>query len=168
MSNSGFAKAIFNGWQFSGITRFWSGNPTSITSSNGNPGTLGNGPRAVYIGGNVYPDNQDRFNYFNPLAFATAADGTFGNLGRNTLRLPGINNWDMSLFKNTKITERITTQLRFEFFNVWNHTQWSGVNTSISAGNPNTPITAATRGTSGQVNSTRDPRSLQMALKLYF
>jgi hypothetical protein len=95
-------------------------------------------------------------------------DGSLGNLGRNTLRLPGINNWDMSLFKNTKITERVTTQLRFEFFNVWNHTQWAGVNTGVSAANPGAPVTSGTIGTSGQVNSTRDPRSLQMAMKLYF
>ncbi len=166
-ANSRIAKAVLDGWQLNGITRFWSGPPASITTS-GNPGTLGGGVRADYIGGNIYPSNQNRYSYFNPLAFGRPVDGSLGNLGRNTLRLPGINNWDMSLFKNTKITERVTTQLRFEFFNVWNHTQWSGVNTGVTAANPGAPVTSGTIGTSGQVNSTRDPRSLQMAMKLYF
>jgi hypothetical protein len=167
MSHSAVTRTLFDGWQVTGITRFWSGPPGNI-SANGNPGTLGGGVRANYIGGQIYPSTQDRYHYFNPLAFGRPLDGTLGNVGRNTLWLPGINNWDMSLFKNTKLTERVTTQLRFEFFNVFNHTQWSGVNTGISVPNPGDPVTSGTIGTTGQINSTRDPRSMQLGLKLMF
>lgn len=166
-NSNGFVKSVLNGWQLAGISRFWGGNPATITS-NGNPGTLGGGPRADWNGGQIIPDNQDRNFYFNPLAFSRPAEGTLGNLGKNTLRLPGINQWDISVYKNTKISERVTSQLRIETFNTLNHTQWSGVNTGISAPNPGQAITDATRGTAGQVNSTRDPRNIQIALKLLF
>jgi hypothetical protein len=167
LSDSTLVKKLLDGWQLSGITRFWSGPPATITS-NGNAGTLGSAIRANYIGGDIIPSQRDRYNYFNPLAFGRPVDGSLGNTGRNILRLPGINNWDMSLFKNTRITERVNTQLRFEFFNVWNHTQWSGVNLGISPANPGDPVTSGTRGTTGQVNSTRDPRNLQLGLKIMF
>src|SRR5437764_7034923 len=153
LSTNGLVRKLLDGWQISGITRFWSGPPGTI-SSNGNPGTLGGGVRANYLGGDIYPAQQDRYHYFNPLVFGRPLDGTLGYLGRNTLRLPGINNWDASLFKTTKFTERVSAQLRFEFFNVFNHTQWAGVNTGINVPNPGDPVTAATVGTEGQVNST--------------
>ena len=71
---------------------------------------------------------RDRFNYFNIFAFRTAVwKVSLGNVGRNTLRGPGINNWDVSLFKNTRINEKVNVQLRFETFNVFNHTQWDTV-----------------------------------------
>ncbi len=167
LSSHALAKKVLDGWQLSGITRFWSGPPATI-GSNGNPGTLGGGVRANYLGGQIYPDKRDRFNYFNPLVFGRPVDGSLGNLGRNTLRLPGINNWDMSMFKNTNINERVRAQIRFEFFNVFNHTQWASVNTGVSGANPGDPVTQATRGTSGQISNWRDPRTLQMSLKLYF
>jgi hypothetical protein len=167
VQSGGFAAAVLNGWQLNGITRFWSGPPATITS-NGDPGTLGGGVRPNYIGGSVEPDKRTEGQYFNIFSFARPQQGSLGNTGRNTLRLPGINQWDLSLFKNTKITERVTVQFRFETFNTFNHTQWAGVNTGLSVPNPGAAPTEATRGTFGQVNSTRDPRSLQFGLKLLF
>lgn len=167
LSSSTIVHKLLDGWQISGITRFWSGPPFSVTS-NGNPGTLGGGVRAAYIGGDVYPSSKSRYTYFNPLVFARPADGTLGNVGRNTIRGPGINNWDMSMFKNTKFGEHITTQLRFEFFNVFNHTQWAGVNAGINVPNAATAVTTSTLGTSGQVSGTRDPRNIQLGFKLMF
>ena len=63
-----FGKYALNGWQISGITRFWSGPPATITA-NGNLGTLGSGQRADYLGGQIIPEKQDRFNYINVFAF---------------------------------------------------------------------------------------------------
>jgi len=57
-------------------------------------------------------------------------------------------------------------QYRAEFFNIFNHTQWFGINSGISATNPNSPVTDP--GTSGQLTSTRDARKIQMALKITF
>ncbi len=162
-----FARWIVNGWQLNGITRFWGGPPATITS-NGNPGTLGGGVRANYLGGDISVPEQSRRNFFNVFAFGRPPEGSLGNVGKYVLRLPGINQWDLSLFKNTRLTERINVQFRFETFNTFNHTQWSGVNTGLSIPNPGTAVTEATRGSFGEVNSTRDPRSLQFGLKLLF
>jgi hypothetical protein len=84
------------------------------------------------------------------------------------LRGPGINNWDISIFKNTRIGERANVQFRFEMFNVFNHTQWAAISTNISVPNPGQAVTTATRGNTGSVTSTRDPRTIQLGLKVYF
>lgn len=164
------AKTLLGGWQVNGIVRFWSGPPATVTA-NGNIGALaGNSPsqRADYVGGSIDPQQQDRYNYFNAFAFGRPADGTLGNTGKSIIRLPGINQWDMSLFKNFRVQERINVQFRFETFNTFNHTQWANVNSALSLPNPSSLVTDATRGQFGQVTSTRDPRSLQLAIKFLF
>jgi hypothetical protein len=168
LTNSGTAvKAIAGGWQVNGIARFWSGPPATITS-NGNAGGTVGGIRANYLGNDLYPDTQDRYNYFNVYTFARPLDGNLGNFGKNSLRLPGINEWDLSLFKNFRITERMNFQLRWETFNTFNHTQWSGVNTGLSLPNPGMTMLPANKGSFGEVNSTRDPRTMQIAIKFLF
>ena len=94
-----FLKKVVNGWQFAGVTRFWSGSPMDVTS-NGNPGTLGGGQRADYLGGQIYNDSyKQSLQFFNPLVFGRPADGTLGSLGRNILYGPGYQNWDISLLQ---------------------------------------------------------------------
>ncbi len=162
------AKGIANGWQINGITRFWGGTPLTVTS-NGNPGTLGGGPRANYNGsGTVTNPTPSELDYFNVFAFSRPLEGTLGNTGEAIFRGPGINQWDISMIKTTTFFERVKVQFRFETFNSFNHTQWAGVNTGLNVPNPNTAPTAATRGTFGQVNSTRDPRTIQFGMKVLF
>jgi hypothetical protein len=156
-----------NGWQIAGISRFWSGTPLTI-SSNGNPGTTGGGVRADFIGGDLYPAQQTRDSWFNPLAFGRPADGTLGGTTKGFLRGPGINQWDISLYKNTRVGERVTIQFRLETFNTFNHVQFDGINTTISVPNAGQPVTEATRGSTGRVTSFRDPRQIQAGLKVYF
>jgi hypothetical protein len=160
---------VANGWQLAGITRFASGTPINVTA-NGDTGTLAGsaGQRADYLGGQIYPDNPTRLNFFNPLAFGRPAQGTLGNLGRNALTGPGINQWDISMYKNFKIMERLTAQLRVETFNTFNHTQWASVNGGISVPNPSSPVTVSSQGGTGQVSATRDPRNIQLGLKILF
>jgi hypothetical protein len=55
------------------------------------------------------------------------ADGTFGNMGRNIFRGPAFHNWDMSVTKLWKLSERVNLQVRGEFFNILNHTNFAGV-----------------------------------------
>jgi len=152
-----------------GVQRTPGGGFHSVTS-NGNQGTLTGTVRADFIGGSTAGTGSVNGIplWFNPLAFGRPLDGTTGNTGRNILRGPGTNNWDFSLFKNTNIGEHIRTQLRVESFNLFNHTQFSGVNTGINGSAPGAPITSGTQGTSGLVNGTRDPRTIQLGLKLYF
>ncbi|MCX6606140.1 MAG: carboxypeptidase regulatory-like domain-containing protein [Acidobacteria bacterium] len=167
-NGNAFVKAVTNGWQVNGIVRYWGGTPLTITS-NGNPGTLGGGPRANYIGGtDIKNPNPSELDYFNVFAFARPLEGTLGNTGEGIIRGPGIKQWDVSMIKTTTFFERINVQLRFETFNTFNQVQWAGINTGLNVPNPNTAPTAATRGTFGQVNSTRDPRTLQLGIKVLF
>ena len=150
-----------------GISRFWSGQPLTITS-NGNPGTTGGGVRADYLGGDIYPAKQTRLQWFNPLAFGRPADGTLGSTPKGFLRGPGINQWDISLFKNTRVGGRVNVQFRLETFNTFNHVQFNTISTGLSVPNAGQAVTEATRGTLGQVTSYRAPRQIQAGLKLYF
>ena len=79
-----------------------------------------------------------------------------GNAPRGCIQGPGIQRWDLSLFKNIKLTERTGLQLRFEGFNVFNHTNFDAVDTGV------------TSDTFGQVISTREPRIIQIGVKLNF
>ncbi|HVS90099.1 MAG TPA: carboxypeptidase-like regulatory domain-containing protein [Candidatus Acidoferrum sp.] len=98
--------------------------------------------------------------YFNPDAFLTPPDGTYGNLGRNTFIGPGLASWDLSLLKDTRIRERLSLQFRAEFFNFLNHANF------------NTPnlITLTPTGispTAGVITSTSTAsRQIQFGLKL--
>jgi hypothetical protein len=77
-------------------------------------------------------------------------------LGRNTLRGPGINNWDLSFLKKTKLTESKSLEFRAEMFNAFNHAQFLN------------PDANGFSGTFGQISQTRGPRLVQFGLKLYF
>lgn len=81
-------------------------------------------PRANAVGDPSTADPDDPNRVFNRFGFAQPSEGTFGNGGTNIIRGEGLNNVDFSLFKNARITERVTAQLRAEFFNPFNHTQF--------------------------------------------
>lgn len=181
-----FLKYTVGGWEFSGITRFWSGSPFTPLCDGCNPGNLDGagqgrygssngtqygGTRLNYVGGELYNQNRTVEQYFNLAAFARPAEGTQGSVGRNALRGPGINQWDISLFKNFNITENIRFQLRLETFNTFNHTQFSGINTVFNINAPGqsaASVLGNSGNTAGQVNSTRDARNVQLGVKFYF
>jgi hypothetical protein len=105
--------------------------------------------------------------WINPLAFARPADGEYGNLGRNALRLPGMNNIDMSISRTIKITERVKASIRADCFNVFNHPQIWGISTGFTADKQGALI-SATNKLFGQPTSYRDPRIFQFGAKLSF
>jgi len=92
--------------------------------------------------------------YFDTSCFSLTPLGTFGNSGRNIIEIPGLNNWDLSVVKKTGLGERIETQLRFEFFNIFNHAQF------------NQPDLTVGDALFGAIRSARDGRISQVALKL--
>jgi len=100
--------------------------------------------------------------WFNPSAFVVPTVGTYGSLGRGTYNGPGLADVDMSLFKNTALSERVKLQFRAEFFNLLNRanlgtpnaTAFSGTSISASAGLITTLATT--------------PRQIQFGLKLIF
>ncbi len=155
---------LLNGWQISGITRLYSGRPFDVVLSqdvagigavqNQRPNVIADtrGPRQVE-------------EWFNRFAFARPATGAFGNMGRNSLRNPGVNKWDFSLFKNFVVSEGARLQFRSEFFNAPNHPSFgppaNSLTTTAAGVNPNANSFAV-------ITSTRDARVLQFALKLSF
>ena len=96
--------------------------------------------------------------WFNTSAFAQVPTGEIrvGNEPRGTIVGPGYFRWDASLFKNIKFTERLNLQFRAEAFNVLNHTNY------------NNPNVTSTSSLFGEITSARDPRQMQIALKLLF
>ena len=94
--------------------------------------------------------------YFLPGAFAAQPLGTFGDANRRFFSGPGIFNTDFALEKQTAITEHTAIQLRLEFFNIFNHTQFNNPNGNFSASN------------FGVVTSARDPRIGQISAKFVF
>jgi hypothetical protein len=82
-------------------------------------------------------------------------------VGKGALVGPGLFNWDMGVFKNIPITERWRAQLRGEFFNTFNHSNF----TSLTNNYPNQSVSSAGFGT---ITTAYDPRILQLALKVVF
>jgi hypothetical protein len=88
----------------------------------------------------------------------------FGNTPRMPIRGPETSNWNLSVFKNFSIRERMHFQFRAEAYNAFNHSQFDGVDNTVT-------FNAAgqqTRASSGQLNSSRDPRIMPLALRLSF
>jgi hypothetical protein len=112
--------------------------------------------------------------YFNPSAFLAPAAGTLGNAGRDSLTGPGLAELDMSLLKDTSITESCKVQLRAEFFNVLNHANFATPNAVIYSNGPiattadlNTP--PALSPTAGVITATSTTsRQIQFGLKVLF
>jgi hypothetical protein len=103
----------------------------------------------------------------NQAAFVRPADGQWGSLGRNSIRLPGVSNVDAALMKSFAFTERAKMTFRFETFNLFNHPEVWGMNTSFNGDNPGLGLSASS-GQFGQANSYRDARTIQLALRFAF
>jgi hypothetical protein len=107
------------------------------------------------------------YRYFNTGAFAAPALGTIGNAPKDVFRGPGINNWDLSFFKNFPIKEHITFQFRWELYNAFNHASFQGVNNNASFAVPGS--TAQLNGQFGQITSTNGlPRVMQGSVRITF
>lgn len=111
------------GWELNTIATFQSGRPIPILTSNDTSGTYNYHQRPDRVPGvNPVLDHWNPVTgYLNPLAFQQPADGTFGNLQRNSIYGPHYTNVDFSITKNMPITEKVNVQFRAEFFNIFNH-----------------------------------------------
>jgi hypothetical protein len=173
---SGLAHNVLGGWQVSGITVAQSGQPFTVTNGLSNFGDnagVGNGVAGAASHPDLVSDpragftpNQDPSQrgplFYNPNAFKAPTGLTFGNVGRNTLTLPGRLNFDFGLFKRFAINERTGFEFRAETFNLFNHTQYggngnSGINTAFLPGSNFMHLSSA-----------HDPRRMQLALRFYF
>ncbi len=120
----GLAGHILNGWGTSGVLTLQSGRAFTVYQPGpfGVSGTFGFGDRPnVVPGTNPVPSNQGPDGWINPAAFAIPTPGTFGDVGRNTLRGPALKNMDLSIAKTFQINEDRAIQFRTELFNLTNH-----------------------------------------------
>jgi hypothetical protein len=101
---------------------------------------------------------------FNTEAFARPAQGSFGNAANTVFRGPGINNWDISVLKNFRVSETTRLQFRAEMYNAFNHTQFNAVDTTARFDNAGNQV----NGQFGQYIGAADPRQIQLALRFYF
>ncbi|MEP7365071.1 MAG: TonB-dependent receptor [Acidobacteriota bacterium] len=165
----GVANQILNGWQVSGIASFVSGSPlgvgfTTVTATD-ITGTPSQGARTDLLSNPILPKSERTFSrFFNTAAFGLPAVGTFGTSARSVLRGPGINNFDIAVFKNFPIHEKIRLQFRSEMYNVFNHTQFSNVDTTARFDAQGRQVNAQF----GQFTAARDPRQIQFSLRFYF
>src|SRR5208282_1835288 len=84
-------------------------------------------PHANLVPGcNIHSNLTARFQRINTACFTQPGLGEYGNIGRNSLRQPGINNWDIGVGKDFPFTERIRFALKVDAFNAWNHHQYAG------------------------------------------
>jgi hypothetical protein len=163
---------LTDGWQISGITTFQSGFPLDVVDSSLPsltdsffqfycfPGyACTDVPNVVGPIKYENPKTSATNLWFDPKAFGSPTLGTQGNAGRDILRGPGLNNWDFAFMKETQFTESTKLELRIEFFNIFNTTQFdpSGITTDVNAG-----------PTFGTETKARDPRIIQLAGKFYF
>ena len=163
-------RGALHGWQLSGITSFISGAPLSVgyslTTAVDISGTPDLTPRPVVTGNASLPKSRQTFNqFFDTSVFHLPAVGTIGNAGRTVIRGPGLNNWDMAVAKSFPLREKLRLQLRMEAYNAFNHTQFTGVNTTAQFNPANGQQGNAAFG---QFTSTANPRQVQLAVKLNF
>lgn len=153
------------GWSVSGITRFSTGLPVTMLTSDDRSllGTSGSGPIQLstdtpnYTPGDLqHNDPRSGLPYFNTSLFSVETLGVPGNASRRFFHGPGINNWDISIQKDTQLTERMNLQFRTEFFNAFNHAQFGLPDGNISDAN------------FGLVTTANPPRIMQFGLKLAF
>jgi outer membrane receptor protein involved in Fe transport len=183
----GLKGKLLNGWQTSGIVTFQTGFPVRITSSDDieeflsfffeppgepnivapfktvNPRTggcaAGTGPLAgggtpcEHLPGVIFDQNI----FSNDPTTTGPALGTIGNAPRSICCSPGINNFDIGLYKGTALSEKLKLEFRTEIYNLFNHAQFYNVDGNISDGS-----------TFGLAQKVRDPRLLQFAVKVVF
>jgi hypothetical protein len=207
--NNWFTRGLLDGWQVSGITSLISGSPfepgVGVTGSNANQRITGSWtePSRYRLKGD--PTKGPNGLLINPDAFIIPELGSLGLGERSYIRNPGINNTDLSIFKKFNLGDADKgrfIQLRFEMFNVFNHTQFSGINAGTNLAVPNGTdangnalfltgnnifaryseaiISNNIRGQRpsdatrplgsffGEYNGARDPRIIQLGVKIYF
>ncbi len=183
---SGVVRQAFGSWEIATIVAASSGQPLTIFT--------GDVPEVGGVSGTGFTGNQrpnrvpgqpcratsgPREQWLNPSAFTLTGFelGTFGDAGRGICEGPGIFQVDQALYKNFKLGKKVRLQVRAEVFNVFNQTQFLGVNTAM---NPtrvslDAPLASATRITGfelpanfGQATNARDARQAQLGVKLIF
>jgi hypothetical protein len=168
--NNAVVRGVFDNWQVSGITAFASGTPSGIALALQDAGTDltggGDGTRVVVTGDpTLSRGDRGLERWFDTSVFARPARGDTGSGGKDVIRLPGIHNWDLTLFKRFPLGNgRRHLQFRWEIYNLFNHTQFNAVDTTATFNPAGTQVNARF----GQITSTRSPRIMQASVRFSF
>jgi len=163
---------VVDNWKLSGITSFIAGSPytPSFTLTDGAATDIITGSQIagrIVVTGDPRLSKSEKSFYrtFDTSVFKRPAKGDWGNAGNGILRGPGVNNWDIALSKVIPLgAETRNLTFRGEFFNAWNHTQFSNVDSTARFN----PAGAQTNALFGSYTATRPPRTIQFSLKLAF
>jgi hypothetical protein len=178
VANNIVVKAIFDNWDISGITTLTSGQPLGIgfgfVSAIDLTGASGAGvdSRVNLVANPVIPKGQRSFGRnFNTEAFLppTQAEFGIGNAAKDLIRGPGLAVHDVSFFKNIPFSAdgQRRLQLRFEFYNFFNHTNFTGLDTSARFTNA-TAAAQQVNAQFGAFTSSGDARRIVLGAKIYF
>jgi hypothetical protein len=175
--NNGVNRQVFGGWQVSGITTLQTGAPFTVYNNsadfsgfnqfNDRPDVVGSGP--------IHQDNRNPDAAFDTTYFsATPPTGRVGNSGRNQYYGPGLSNYNFAVAKIFPLgTERIHLRFRTDFFNLFNHTNFSNPVSNQSSGNFGKITSTIGSGVATAVGTTAGvvgggPRVIQGALRVEF
>lgn len=136
-ATEGVSRAILGGWQLNAVFGAYKGRPFTLSASDASLNMPGNAQTPDQIKddvaqlGNVGDDGT----FFDTSAFVRVTDVRFGNVGRNTMRGPGVVNLDASLFRSFKLASSMLLQLRIEGFNVTNTPHFANPNGNVNSAN---------------------------------
>jgi hypothetical protein len=154
--SSGVANALLGGWQVGGVFITQSGSPYTVLGGAGRPnrtcdGKLDNPTVEAWFDTSCFP---------LPASVPDPVRGgvyiPFGNSGNFVLPGPGVLNFDCSVMKTFKTSERTRFDFRTELFNAFNHSQFLNPNATVNS------------GLTGRILNARDSRQIQMVLKFIF
>ena len=166
--------AIVGGWQLAGTTVLTSGNPFTVVSNQNTNANGSGGPYPNYGTGAWTVSGHNYHTWYNPAAFTRPADGTYGNVPRNTLYGPGLNVFNLSAHKQFDLFEAwshtAVMQFRIDTQNIFNHPSFGEPNGTLAGDNGvGTAYTSTGAGTGNQINTTTEGgRNVQFALRLSF
>jgi hypothetical protein len=152
-NSDGFLRAVFGGYELSGITRLQSGGYFTVV---GNTST--GSRRADYLGGDVLLPNGERSQaaWLNRAAFAAAPDTRRGTAGVGTVEGPGSQVWDFSFRRRVGLTEKLRLQLQADIFNAFNRTNFRDMEVNLA------------NAAFGTLTAAGPPRTIQLGMKFNF
>ena len=170
LNTGGLVGRLIGGWELSGLGTAGTGRPVNIlvrrSAGDMADGNTSNQRPDLVPGVSIYPAGGSTIaQWFNPAAFRVPAKGTWGNLGRNIGRGPGLWELDTALQKRIQVYERASLNFRAEAFNLFNHPIFASPGNNISSTSSFGRITGVLN--SGAVG-TGTPRRLQFMLRLDF
>jgi hypothetical protein len=162
----GIGNALINGWNLSSISNWQTGFPYTLFAEDDNSfSAMGNDRPDITVAnirntqlGSGRSHTEEHNEWFNVNDFVPNAIGTYGNIGKDSLRGPRLFTTDLALLKNGKVGESVNYEFRAEFYNAFNN---------VNFGTPDAGLTDGA-GVFGAISSAGDPRILQMALKFKF